>query len=141
MKTLKMPDLTFKTQGKTLKIPGGWDASVPVIKTVDDAAVRAYSRFFQTKYGYSQAEGEEEFLQRLQDLLDASWRRHLQESLKHYARRYAKYHPEKIQDDGTLLGFDPARVQRAWMMQEITGRAGKEGVERLFDDFVGIEET
>lgn len=136
MKTLKMPHLSFKQNGKTLIIPGGWSANCPVIEKLDAATLRAYGRFLQTEHGLDMEEAEAETYGRMQKLLEASWTRHLQESLKHYARRYAKYHPERITDEGLLSGFDPVKIQRAWMPQENTGRRGKEGVERLFDSFL-----
>ena len=140
MKKILMPSLSTQHLGKTLLVKGGWKADVQEIQGVDTTATNAYERFFQSKYGMSPAASKKETLERMQGVFETAWVTLLAESLRRYMRKYAKRFPGRVNEDGSLQGFDAAAMQRAWMPGENVGRRGKAGVEALFESFKGEEE-
>ena len=134
MKRLKMPELTAVLPGplkKTVIIPGGWEARIPVAEKFDTETMKAYGSFFQSQ-GWAKKRAREEVTERMQTVFEASWVRYLGTSVRYWARKYAKRYPRNLNEDGTLRGFRPELLQNTYIPKVNTGRRGKVYVSELF---------
>ena len=98
----KMPELTTGN----ITIPGGWHAWVPE-GTNDAQALQLYARYYAAD-GLRPAQSLEKAEAMLQAVLQNDWSRRLTQ----FVRREAKLHVSKV---GSLAGFDPERLQAAFM--------------------------
>lgn len=113
-----------------LKIPGGWNAHVPVVQP-DAETMQRLSAYWQAD-GHPPRIAQRMALETIRKRYIQCHVKQLRESLRRYARRYAERFPHLIRDDGTLAGFDPAKMQTAYVPGENTGRSGKAFVDEFF---------
>lgn len=133
MKHIEMTDITTSARGKDILVPGGWSALVPQVQSVDEETRVAYTQYFQ-RNGLPPAAAERRAIATVQSALEQGFVRGLRHSIARYARIYAKRFSSLHQEDGTLLGFSPGKMQGAFVPNENTGRRGKQFVDGLLGE-------
>ena len=121
MHKVMMTDIRRRRQ--KIKIPGGWIAKVPSIQLKNEDR-DAFIRYYQSARGVSPIRAEEVIDDAMQGIFVKGWLLGLREMLVIRAQEYRTIF-------GTLDGFDPAKIQAAYVPGENTGRAGKPVVRKM----------
>lgn len=129
MKPLPFADLQTRYQERTLFVPGGWTAFVPEV-TPDANTLQAFTRYLEAD-GMSRMVARQAALETIQSVFESGYLRGIRNMLYARAKEYAQRFPALVRDDGTLAGFDPTQLQRAYFPFERTGRRGKHFVDEI----------
>lgn len=126
MKKIPMTTSTFKYQGKTVTIPGGWIAMVPEVKLIPGDLV-ALARSLEDEYP-RQHEAEIAAQATISATFTQGWVRNLRLSIQGWARKYARFENALTTQDGltVLRGFRPELIAPYyWPGDGPVGRKGK----------------
>ena len=121
MKTRKAKDIRRKKGN--IRIPGGWTIKIPSIE-MKEGEKDAYVKYLSKSHGTPPQLAERKIQASMQKVFDRGWMIGLREMLVDRAAEYRSIF-------GDLEGFDPERLQGAYVPGENTGRAGKPVVRRL----------
>jgi hypothetical protein len=131
-----MPQLTttLKPTNKKIVIEGGWEARIPEVTAVDPQTQLAYGRFLQSA-GMSPLEAQDEVVRRMSNVFMSAWLRALTRNMRYWASKYARRFPLNINDDGTLRGFNPERLQNTYIPEVNSGKRGSTFANKMFKEF------
>lgn len=129
---------TVRGKRMKLRLPGGWMAKVPEVEAIA-ADERIYTRYFQAHHSLPPAKAKAEARRMIQKVQESGYLRKLADGMRYWMEKYARQWPEKVREDGTLEGFDPAVMQNACVPFENVGRRGKPHAERLMREMANAQ--
>jgi len=139
-----MPTITRKWKQRkiTLVIEGGWEAKVPQITEINNEFSKAWIEYLVTaKMQKSQAIAMRAAAIMHQNMYNYAWRVMLSQSIFYWAKQYAKRYPEQLVEVGKncyiLSGFDPAKMQFAFVPNQKPGTDGLKFVDAMMREMKG----
>ena len=115
------------------RVPGGWMANVP--EMTDAAYTEALAAYYNHTYSRYNLSTARHFAQQLQiRMASMEFLRRLREFIRRSAKEYVERFPDTQRTDGTLAGFDPTSLQRAFVPYDRPGRNGKKILHRMMEE-------
>ena len=114
-----------------LRIPGGWLAQIPEL--IDPAYTEALTAYYYQTYSRLGTEAEaRSWARAIQVRLGGGeFVQRLRAFIRRQATTYSKRFPDLVREDGTLQGFRPESLQRAFVPYDKPGRRGKAALRGL----------